>query len=76
MILYLYRRQGVNNPEEQKSSRNRKAVFTLIYSKKFHKNCFQLCDFMLKNFLGVTFIAYGHKVGINIIAVFKYLFQK
>ena len=29
-----------------------------------------------KSFLSVTFIAYGHEVGINIIAVFKYLFQK
>ena len=31
---------------------------------------------MLKNFLSVTFISYGHEVGINIIEVFKYLFQK
>ena len=52
----------------------------MIFCKKFHKNRFQLkvCDFMLKNFLGVTctFIAYGHEVGINIISVFKYLFSK
>ena len=30
---------------------------------------------MLKFFLSVTFIAYGLEVGINIMAVFKYLFQ-